>query len=483
MLMNKITEILNHSSTNKALFCFLILTFIAGCGTKTYEPPNLGGLYNTAAMHASGRNPVIVIPGFLGSKLKDSESGQVVWGAFTRDTADPEEPEGARLIALPMRKGAKFSELTDSVHSDGALDVVKVKLFGLPLELNAYINILSTLGAGGYIDEALASNDLNNIDYGDDHFTCFQFDYDWRLDIVENSKRLKKFIEDKTAYIKQEYEKRGIERDEIKFDIVAHSMGGLVARYFVRYGSESLPEDGSLPELTWDGANYIDKLVIVGTPNAGAYGAIETVVIGRDFGPFLPKYESAIIATFPSMPQQFPRSRHGAILDSEGNRLDPLDPDVWIKYQWGLADPEQEEIISWLLPDIDDPNERKEIALDHLRKSLKNARQFQEALDVKASPPPGLKIYLIAGDAILTGSVITVNSNGDIEVTEEALGDGTVLRSSALMDERVGNEWRPLLDSPISWSNVMFLFNDHLGLTKDPTFSDNVLYILLEQPG
>ena len=63
MFMNKITEILNHSSTNKALFCFLILTFIAGCGTKTYEAPNLGGLYNTAAMHASGRNPVIVIPG------------------------------------------------------------------------------------------------------------------------------------------------------------------------------------------------------------------------------------------------------------------------------------------------------------------------------------------------------------------------------------------------------------------------------------
>jgi len=300
---------------------------------------------------------------------------------------------------------------------------------------------------------------------------------------VENSKLLKKFIEDKTTYIKLEYEKRGIKRDEIKFDIVAHSLGGLLARYFVRYGSESLPEDGSLPQITWDGANYIDKLVIIGTPNAGAYGAIETVVNGRDFGLFLPKYESAIIATFPSMPQQFPRSRHGAILDSEGNRLDPLDPDVWIKYQWGLADPDQEEIISWLLPDIDDPNERKEIAIDHLRKSLKNARQFQEALDVKATPPPGLKIYLIAGDAILTGSVITVNSNGDIEVTEEAPGDGTVLRSSALMDERVGNEWRPLLDSPISWSNVMFLFNDHLGLTKDPTFSDNVLYILLEQPG
>jgi hypothetical protein len=28
----------------------------------------------------------------------------------------------------------------------------------------------------------------------------------------------------------------------------------------------------------------------------------------------------------------------------------------------------------------------------------------------------------------------------------------------------------------------MFLFSDHLGLTKDPAFTDNVLYLLLEDP-
>lgn len=61
-------------------------------------------------------------------------------------------------------------------------------------------------------------------------------------------------------------------------------------------------------------------------------------------------------------------------------------------------------------------------------------------------------------------------------------GETTVTRSSALMDEREGGIWTPYLKSPIKWSNVMFLFSDHLGLTKDPSFSDNVLYILLEQP-
>ena len=51
-----------------------------------------------------------------------------------------------------------------------------------------------------------------------------------------------------------------------------------------------------------------------------------------------------------------------------------------------------------------------------------------------------------------------------------------------LMDERVGDYRTPNLVSPIKWSNVTFLFTDHLGLTKSPAFSDNVLFILLEEP-
>ena len=167
------------------------LAMMFGCAKGEYNPPDLGGIYSNAAMrsHEVG-NPVIVIPGILGSKLRDGESGQLVWGAFDKDTADPETAEGARLVAIPMREGVPIEELTDEVHSDGALDRVKVSLFGLPIELNAYINILSTLGAGGYLDESLASNKLNEINYGNDHYTCFQFDYDWRLDNVENAKRL-----------------------------------------------------------------------------------------------------------------------------------------------------------------------------------------------------------------------------------------------------------------------------------------------------
>ena len=64
--------------------------------------PDLGGLYDRLAQeHDPQRNPVIVIPGILGSKLVDDRDGRVVWGAFAGGYADPGKPEGARPQDAP----------------------------------------------------------------------------------------------------------------------------------------------------------------------------------------------------------------------------------------------------------------------------------------------------------------------------------------------------------------------------------------------
>ena len=68
------------------------------------------------------------------------------------------------------------------------------------------------------------------------------------------------------------------------------------------------------------------------------------------------------------------------------------------------------------------------------------------------------------------------------QIIEHAPGDGTVLRTSAILDERVGSEWTPGVQTPIDWDRVTFLFRDHLGLTRDPAFTDNLLFLLLEEP-
>lgn len=453
------------------------------CATE-YKIPDLGGLYSKVASSPDlYKNPVIVIPGILGSKLVDRESGRIVWGAFDGGYANPEKPDGARLFAHPMRKGAALSELKDGVHPDAVLDRVKVRVLGLSLVLRAYVNILSALGVAGYRDETLGSK--GQVNYGNEHFTCFQFAYDWRRDNVENAKRLHEFIMEKRAYVQEEFKKRyGIENYDVKFDIVAHSMGGLVARYFLLYGGADLPEDGSLPEITWEGSKYVEKAVLVGTPNAGSVSAIVEMAKGKEIGPFLPKYEPAIVGTMPSVYQLFPRTRHRALRDETGATLDIMNPELWIKMGWGLADPKQDEVLKLVLPDVPSQEKRRKIALDHLRKSLKRAEQFDRAIDLPSKPPQGLKMYLIAGDAVPTDAVLTVNkSTGEIKVSEQAPGDGTVIRSSALMDERVGqDEWTPNLVTPIEWTNVTFLFRDLLGITKDPTITDNVLFLLLEKP-
>ena len=168
--------------------------------------------------------------------------------------------------------------------------------------------------------------------------------------------------------------------------------------------------------------------------------------------------------------------------DNKERALNLYDPELWIDLKWGLADPTQDDTLKMLLPDKN-KNERRQIALDHLRKSLRQAEQFARALDQPANIPKNLSLYLFTGDSEKTSSNLSVNpGTGKIKIIEKAPGDGRVPRASALMDERVGGEWTPNLVSPISWSNVVFLFDDHLGLTMNQTFIDNLLYHLLEKP-
>lgn len=446
--------------------------------------PDLNRIYGrTVQGDDRGRNPIIVIPGVLGSSLFDTQTRQVVWGQFGTGSVDPLSPWGARLIALPMGQGHNLKSLTDNIQPTGTIDAFDVRLLGIPFQIKAYHDLLTTLGVGGYRDEHSVSPGTDNGSRG---YSSFQFAYDWRRDNVENAKRLHQFVLEKKAYVENERRKQsGGGAEPVRFDIVAHSMGGLVARYYLEYGDADLPENGSTPEVTWKGAENVDRLIMIGTPNAGSLEAVANLVQGETVSRFLPRYEAAILGTMPALYQLLPRSRQNpVVLETHRKPVDILDPKVWVQMRWGLADPRQQGIVAELLDQVSDPRERQQIAYEHLTKCLDRARAFHAAMDAPATPPEGTTIHLIAGDAHPTIAQFRADARGALTITAYQPGDSRVCRASALMDERYssGVRWSPRLVSPIKWSSVNFFASDHLGLTSDPGFTDNILFLLLESP-
>jgi hypothetical protein len=446
---------------------------------------DLSLIYNAAAQHHGiDRNPVIVIPGLLGSRLRDPASGRIVWGAYDGNAADPTTPQGARLVALPFTD----SMITpgSAVHADGVLDRVRIRVAGIPVALRAYAEIMATLGIGGYRDEALGLG--REVDYGADHFTCFQFGYDWRQDNVVNARRLMAFMREKRAFVQNEYARRFGQRNvDVKFDVVAHSMGGIVARYAMLYGDADLPADGSLPPLTFEGARYMARVVQIGTPNGGSLDAFRALVEGRDFGtPIVPSYSATILGTFPSLYQLLPRARSRPLVLAGGDdaALDPHDPALWQRMGWGMAKPGIDAELTQLMPGVTSAEERRRLALALQARYLQRARALAAAMERPVRQPAGTQLMVVTGDALPTVTRMSANQmNGRITPVRMDPGDGLVLRDSALMDFRQGVEPRaPNVMTPMDIQRALFLPREHLEITRDPTFRNNILYWLLDEP-
>src|SRR4051812_16737588 len=139
------------------------------------------------------RYPVIVIPGIMGSRLE--KNGQVLWGDSIWTMK-----ERFQQLALPP----DLSD--DGVTPAGPIPTLRV--IGGVVKLKEYTELLSHLRAAGLQDGR----------------SLFVFSYDWRRSSADAARKLA----DQVAIWA-----KAAGNPNIKFQIVAHSMGGLVAKYYI----------------------------------------------------------------------------------------------------------------------------------------------------------------------------------------------------------------------------------------------------------
>jgi pimeloyl-ACP methyl ester carboxylesterase len=380
----------------------------AGC-ISARRTPSLDQIFASARAH-TGKRPVIVIPGILGSELINPKTGETVWPSAFRTSQE----------GLPISPDLEANR--DDLIPGKIVETVKLARI-LP-EVYVYRDLLEALRRyAGY-----RAGDWEKPEPDGDRDTYYVFPYDWRRDNVANARELIQRIQ----RLKQK-----LQRPDLRFNIVAHSMGGLIARYAAMYGDADLPPDDPPITPTWIGARHIGKIVMIGTPNEGSADAFATLVEGysvteglRRRVPLLNKLTAADAARTPAVYQLMPHRNAVRFLDENLQPLavDLYDPAVWKQYGWSsLYSDEFRRSHASTTEDID----------AYLAATLKRARRFHEALDAVGTSelknPPGS--HQLDGIDTSEPPVLLLAIGGDCEET---------LSSPVILRDTKQNRWRTL---------------------------------------
>ncbi len=464
----------------------------AGCGAR--RTPDLGRIF-AGVREQKGKRPVIVIPGILGSRIVNRRTGEVVWPSVFRSDVD-----GLSLPATPDLAGNR-----DELVAARIVEAAKLAgKFGPEVYVYHYL-IRALEDYGGYRE-----GDWANPPEGGDRDTFYVFSYDWRRDNVETARLLFKRVEAL---------KLKLGRPDLRFNVVAHSMGGLVARYAAMYGDRDLPPEGSEPRPDWAGRAFVNKIFMFGTPNGGSMEALDVLLEGysvteglRRRVRLLNKLSREDVMTAPSIFQLLPH--RARFLDASLNPLgvDLYDAATWRRYGWTAAnDPAFRAAYErGVTRDEEAPGGHGTLEeLDaYFDAVLARARRFHEALDAQAtnaSDPP-VKLFAFGGDCEETLSAPVIirdekagrwltltrpksfrgpdgrrRSRSEVVRAMYAPGDGRVTRDS-LMGTGLGAErTSALYETPLPLAYAAFACDLHSDLQNNRTLQDNALTLLVHE--
>jgi hypothetical protein len=272
-------------------------------------------------------------------------------------------------------------------------------------------------------------------------------------------------------------------------------MGGLIARYYARYGTQDLLAGNEFPG-SLEGARKLRRLILVGTPNLGSLEAMHALIEGRASG--LRKTPPEVIMTMPSIYQLFPHALHEWLYTATGKPLerDQFDAYIWERFEMGPWSPRLEQRIVNRMGEKRG-NEHLAALKTHFSRQLERARRFTWSLSVPEAANE-VPIIVFGGDCNLTPARLVVE-----EVNEESVlrlwpwkitnplpgvdyawlmmepGDGTVTKASLLGRDALdpAAPRHPYLH--FGPDSAFFICEQHELLTSNITFQDNLLHALL----
>ena len=442
---------------------------LTGCSSAPPKP-DLKRLYQSANLVVE-QPPLILIPGIMGSKLRYKTTQRIVW------------PGSIWRIAFH-----DYREL--------ALDIDPATLTGDPGDIEAFA--LADAAAGQHFYDTIISTLVDSGSFSlttpgtpvKDPYTrhLYVFPYDWRQDNVETARKLSALIDQ----LRIDYG-----RPDLKADIVAHSMGGIVSRYLLEFGTDDVLDRDAAP-ITMAGESKINRLILLGTPSLGSTNTVQNLIEGNKF--VVERIMPETLATLPSVYQLLPNSDRKPLIGIDGRPLrkiaddgssperDVFDVETWRELQWSVFNPDIEAKIG---------QPRAELLRQYFAKYLVRAGRLQKALE-KEQPASSVKLIVFGADCNLTLSRVLVESDhGRMiprfeareikhpladrrydELTREP-GDGLVTKASLLGRQSLDPTVQNRGGFPISFS--FFLCSEHSSIPGNINFQDSLLNAILSR--
>jgi pimeloyl-ACP methyl ester carboxylesterase len=241
---------------------------------------------------------VVVLPGILGSTLR--REGHLVWAPSAGSALRAIATFGASVRRLELPAGIGDEHPGDGVEPAGLMPDLHV-LPGIWTAVKGYDQLLARLRSLGYREPGPGTPAGNLI----------RVAYDWRLSCRYNAKRLGTIVEPAL----KRWQDQGGPYADAQVVFVCHSMGGLVARWYIE---------------KCNGAEITRKLITLGTPYRGAARALAQLVNGANpgLGPFrleLTRFARSMPSLHQLMPEYACIQRGDDLAKTTGITLPGLD--------------------------------------------------------------------------------------------------------------------------------------------------------------